>query len=80
MENMQNCEDDYMMEEQVVMQVQSNISQNRAPRMRNQGSSFQRGGTRVFEKNQKSLFKEIETCKQYCETHYYNEISSSSFK
>ncbi|CAI2372903.1 unnamed protein product [Moneuplotes crassus] len=36
--------------------------------------------TRIYEKNQKSLFKETEPCKQYCETHYFKEISNTNFK
>ena len=38
------------------------------------------GGQRIFEKNQKSLFQEIEQCKQYCETHYYEDTTNKDFK
>ena len=34
----------------------------------------------VYEKNQKSLFKEIEKCKQHCETHYHLENGNTDFK
>jgi hypothetical protein len=41
-----------------------------------------RGGGKinVYEKAQKSLFKEIETCKQYCENHYHMENSHTNLK
>jgi hypothetical protein len=43
-------------------------------------NKMNRGDNQIFEKNQKSLFKEIETCEKYCETHYYNEISNKDPK
>ena len=63
----------------VQMQNYSNANvqnMNRGPLRRN----ISNARINVYEKNQKSLFKEIEKCKQYCETHYHLETGNKDFK